>query len=277
MKTTSNARAVLTAVLALCLSFSLIGLASCESSEMKSAKEALSEQTTRIKSEVEAIQKEIPNAEALSATEEKPLDPQTITALQDTISTMKTIKFAEPKTPSSVEEVNALADELKAISYTEQLKSLENAEQAVQDSIEQMKLVTEPTEAYVVERLRTVPDVGEIAAATEDNDPNKHLGKAGGYTAQVFFLAPTLLDVDSIYGSDIIDKGTDAGGSIEVYKTEEDATKRDTYLAAFDGSILANGSHKVIGTVVVRTSDKLTASQQNQLEAEIIDALTRLS
>ena len=54
------------------------------------------------------------------------------------------------------------------------------------------------------------------------------------------------------------------------------AIKRKDYLSAFDGGVLASGSHTVIGTVLVRTSNELTASQQKDLEAKIIAALTYL-
>lgn len=39
---------------------------------------------------------------------------------------------------------------------------------------------------------------------------------------------------------------------------------RDKFLASFDGSVLASGSHTVVGTILVRTSDELTASQQKR-------------
>ncbi len=42
--------------------------------------------------------------------------------------------------------------------------------------------------------------------------------------------------------------------------------KRRDYLATYDGTIYANGTHTVIGTVLVRTSNKLTATQQKELE-----------
>ena len=74
----------------------------------------------------------------------------------------------------------------------------------------------------------------------------------------------------------LIDKGTDAGGAIEVYSTVEDAEKRRDYLATYDGTIFANGTHTVIGTVLVRTSNELTASQQKELEQKVIEALTKL-
>ena len=36
------------------------------------------------------------------------------------------------------------------------------------------------------------------------------------------------------------------------------------------------GTHKVVGTVVVRTSNELTASQEGELEQNIINELIRL-
>ena len=133
-------------------------------------------------------------------------------------------------------------------------------------------LTYRPSEAYVIQCLQKVPCIVEIKAVTEDNDPIGQLNKPGGYTSHVYF-AYELVNQDDIYGEDLIDKGTLAGGSIEVYKTKKDAKNRNEYLASFDGSVLTSGSHTVIGTVVVRTSDELTATQQKLLESNIIFAL----
>lgn len=129
-----------------------------------------------------------------------------------------------------------------------------------------------PSEDYVVDCLEKVPNIMEIECVTEDNDPNGNLNKAGGYTACVYFSVD-LIDQSEVDGTTVIDKGTDCGGCIEVYANEEDAVKRNDYLAYFDGGILASGSHKVVGTCVVRTSDLLTATQQKLLENNIIFAL----
>ena len=138
----------------------------------------------------------------------------------------------------------------------------------------QKKLVKNPSESYVIDCLSRIPGIMEVEAATEEHDPNGHLHKAGGYTAAVYFSYEGI-DQDTIPGDDVIDKGTDCGGQIEVYAKKEDAKKRDEYLASFDGTVLASGSHKVVGTVLVRTSSKLTASCQSELESKIIAELTR--
>lgn len=251
-------------------------LTGCESDEMKTAKENLNTEIERIEGQISALQEEITAAEELAATDEVPLDDTVIPSLESTISQAKTIGFTAPSTPSGVEEVNAEVENLKEIDHEADIQALKDAELAVTNSIEQMKLVTNPSEAFVIERLQGVESVGDISAVTEDNDPNGQLGKAGGYTATVYFTSP-LVDQGNVFGSTVIEKGCDGGGAIEVYATADDANKRNDYLGAFDGGILSSGSHNVVGTVVVRTSDELTASQQKQLEAAIIEALTRLS
>lgn len=252
-------------------------LSGCESDEVKSAKEALNGEIQRVESQLATLQDEITTAEELASTEDIPLDESVIPALENEISNAKAIEFTAPSTSSSLEEINEATAELKELDYTASIQALQDAETAVNNSIEQMKLVTNPTEAYVIQRLREVEGVSDIAAATEDNDPNGQLNKDGGYTAAVFFSSPLVNESEVSGGPSVIDKGTDGGGCIEVYKTAEDAEKRNTYLSAFDGGILASGSHTVVGTVVIRTSSKLTASQQDQLEAAIIESLTKLS
>ena len=74
----------------------------------------------------------------------------------------------------------------------------------------------------------------------------------------------------------MIDKGTVGGGAVEVYRNTEDAESRDSYLGALDGGILSSGSHRILGTMVIRTSDDLKASQQETLTNAIVAAMTEL-
>jgi hypothetical protein len=99
-------------------------------------------------------------------------------------------------------------------------------------------LLIAPSESYVIESLNKVPGIIEIDAATEDNDPNGQLNKAGGYISNVYF-SYVFVNQSEVIGDSLIDKGTDAGGSIEVYSTVKDAEKRNEYLAYFDGGVLS--------------------------------------
>lgn len=215
----------------------------------------------------------ISNAETLLSEKKTALDETLIQSLETAVSDAKAAKQTIPAMPETEKEIVTAAEKLNAIDYSEIITAVANKQAALEKSIKQYDLVNAPSEAYVINCLKKVSNVADISAVTEDNDPNGKLNKAGGYTAQVYFSS-NLVNQSSISGSTIIEKGTDCGGSIEVYSSEADAVKRNEYLATFDGGIFASGSHTVVGTVVVRTSDKLTASQQKTLENDIIAALT---
>lgn len=161
------------------------------------------------------------------------------------------------------------------------------------------KLVN-PSEDYVISCLKTVNGVTDIEAATETHDPNEQLHKKGGYTAAIYFRIKQieiteeenewdegsvdyylnangnkeylLLDEGQSIKSPV-DIGTQGGGQIEVYVSAKEAKARDEYLAAFDGSAFSSGYHTVVGSMVIRTSEYLTASQQQQLADDVIAAL----
>ena len=129
--------------------------------------------------------------------------------------------------------------------------------------------------AYGLE-FKNVKDIDKIEAVTEEKDPNGNLNKPGGYTTQVYFSSPLVKDEYGLFTGDVIEDGTDCGGSVEVYKTVSEAKKRNDYLSAFDGGILSGGAHTVYGSIIIRTSGELTASQQKALEDAILNALTEL-
>ena len=122
---------------------------------------------------------------------------------------------------------------------------------AYQNSVKQLAQITNPKYTFIEERLKEVDTIQEVQHATEEHDPNGLLNKQGGYTASIYFSDSQV--TEPVYGTDIVDKGTEAGGCIEVYKTKDEAEKRNTYISAFDGGQLNPGSHYVYGTIVIRT------------------------
>lgn len=204
------------------------------------------------------------------------LDPQTKKDAAEVAKSAKKERRAVGEQPKNTDELNQKASELsKPLDYTATIAKINEATKNVENGIKQLKQVTNPSQDFVMARLKEVPGITNMAPVTEDNDPNGNLNKAGGYTSAVYFESQNV-NQSEVPGEDLIAKGTSAGGAIETYKTNKDAENRDAYLGAFDGGILSSGSHKVIGTVVIRTSDKLTATQQNELTQAIINALTRL-
>lgn len=196
-----------------------------------------------------------------------------ITALSDAKAAQRKI----PDLPKKTADINAETKKLsEPLDYSSVINAISEKQTAYQNSVLQMKQITNPNEDFIIQRLKGIPNISGYQAVTEDHDPNGNLNKQGGYTSTVYFSTP-LIDQSSVYGNDIVDKGTECGGAIEVYASEEDAEKRDSYLARFDGAgMLNSGSHKVLGTIVIRTSTKLTATQQNEFTNNITNKLLEL-
>lgn len=137
--------------------------------------------------------------------------------------------------------------------------------------------VIAPSDAFVISRLQTIPTITGIEAVTETHDPNGLLNKQGGYIGCVYF-SDSEVDASKVYskpGDDIVDIGAIGGGAVEIFKTAAEANKRSAYLGVLDGTALTGGSHNVTGTIIIRTSHYLTATQQQNLTNEISAALLK--
>lgn len=206
----------------------------------------------------------------------KPYKQETFDSLKKEIDIAKKELINIPNIPSKTKDILEDVEKFThPFNYSDIESKLKENMEAAQNSIKQLKQVTAPSQDFILNRIKEVKNIDAVEPATEANDPNELLNKAGGYTAAIFFSSP-LVNQSEVYGESIIDKGTDGGGCIEVYANTEDAEKRDKYLAAFDGGSLSPGSHKVLGTLVIRTSAKLTATQQNELTNDIINSLIKL-
>ncbi len=261
------------------LSFVLaFGLTACSDAETDKAKANFEKTAKIVEKNNTTIKKDVKSLQKLTKSKNKPLDNEVLKTARQTISDAKQQIVKVPECPSNKDEIKKANKKLKTKSdKTEIIQALENSKQAMKDSIAQRKQVTNPSESFILERLNGIPNVSEPLACNEDNDVNGMLHKDGGYTSAIFFTSD-LVDTASNYigDGDSIAKGTDGGGCIEMYKTVEDAEKRNTYLSAFDGSVLHAGSHKVVGTIVIRTSDYLTATQQNEITTNITNSFIAL-
>ncbi|WP_027868868.1 hypothetical protein [Eubacterium sp. AB3007] len=268
---------LLFAILTLTLSAGVF-LSGCgPSEEEQAAIDAFNAEVTRIQDQIDQRDKAVEEAQTLLKDERPPLYEDDQIPLEDAVKEAKAISFEAPDVPKELEEINSATEELKGIDYEEPIKKVEDATVALDISKRKCELVTAPDEKYVIKCLEKVKDIKKVAAVTEDNDPNGMLGKQGGYTAQIYFSSPMVKDPYDLYTGKPIKDGTDGGGSIEVYSTNDEAKTREEYLAGFDSTGgLSSGSHIVVGTCLVRTSSELKASQQKKLQNEIIDALTEL-
>ena len=247
----------------------------------KEAVEAYNVVVSDIQEQNDQLDGKIKKLQELVDNEDKPLDETTIDAAKEALKNAGASKIVIGEMPKATKDILSRTKELSTpVDYSDELTALSTAYTNLENSKKQYKQVVNPSEEFVMQRILTVDDVADARAVTEDQDPNGNLHKAGGYTSTIYFESKTVnqsdVYVSGKYADVLIDKGTDAGGAIEVYENVEDAEKRRDYLATYDGTIYANGTHTVIGTVLVRTSNELTATQQKELEQKVIDALTRL-
>ncbi len=158
-----------------------------------------------------------------------------------------------------IDRIYRLVDDLEELAY----------EYTIVDQI------TCPEASWVKERLSRVSDIENIAFVTMGNDPNGLLDKEGGYTDCIYFSVKSV-NQTSVKGSNTVERGTDGGGAIEVYDNLEYALNRCDYLAQFDGTLLYSGSYTVVGTMVIRTSYKLSNQEQVDLTDKIIQSFTEV-
>ena len=260
----------------LAVGFALTG---CGDPEKQKAEDAFTEETELLQAQIDARTTEVEKAQSMLAEKKDALDETIQPKLEQAVDSAVNDKAVIPEMPKKTEEINAKTGEMKAWeeSLATQTNTMKDLEQKLDKSRKQYAQISSPKEEFVVERLKNVKDIDKVKAVTEDNDPNGMLGKQGGYKAQVYFSSPLVKDEYGTLTGDVIEDGTDGGGSVEVYETVSEAKTRDDYLGSFDGQgALSSGSHHVYGTIIIRTSNKLTASQQEKLEKRILKSLTKL-
>ena len=154
------------------------------------------------------------------------------------------------------------------------INTIKNFTKDIEEDIVVLYKLNCPTKEWVIERLKTINLINGIESVTKDNDPNGLLGKDdGGYKDCIYFSLSNIKQ-NEVDGDSIVDKGTDCGGAIEIFKTKEDAEARCEYLSEYDNTILYSGSYAIVGTMVVRVSYILTNEQQYYITDLIVSAFT---
>ena len=125
-------------------------------------------------------------------------------------------------------------------------------------------------ESVFVDLKSQVATVKHSRILDEDSDGNNLIGKQGQYQYAGSFYdtrtgyEPTNDDFEPI---DISEDpyGASAGGTIEIFSTENDAKKRADYLSEFQTGLIQAGAYRVVGNVVLRASEEYKASEQTEV------------
>lgn len=106
-----------------------------------------------------------------------------------------------------------------------------------------------------------VPDMKASTIFTAATDPNKRLGRPGGYTSKVDFTDARVTDAKT-------GKGVDLGGSIEVFPTTGEAQKRSDYIQGIlqGAPMFGTEYHYLSGGALVRVTGTLTPDQAAEYE-----------
>jgi ABC-type Fe3+-hydroxamate transport system substrate-binding protein len=130
-------------------------------------------------------------------------------------------------------------------------------------SVEKSDVLTAQQAVAALEK--SIPELRLVREYTEANDPNHLLGRPGGYTGKAAFSDSRVASAD-VEGLD--KDAVERGGSVEVFKTAEEAKARAKYIETIAKSMPgATEYHYIAGGILVRVSNLLTPTQAKDYEA----------
>lgn len=230
-----------------------------------------------VNAENKKVDAAIEKLQTLVRSKDKTLDESLPDSAKELIKTAQAAKRVVGDRPGKIDDIKAKTEKLnEPLDYSDIINQLNEAVSTYETSIKQYKQFLNPSEEFLVQRLNTVDEITDVIALTEETDENKRMNKAHGYVVKVFFESSNLnqADLKETYGESLIERGTDAGGTVEIFINEEDAKARQEYIQSLP--LQQNESVRVVGTVVIRTSEELTSNLQKALEEKIVEAIGRL-
>lgn len=117
------------------------------------------------------------------------------------------------------------------------------------------------------ELAKVIPSFKTFRVYTERDDPNKLMGRPGGYKSKIAFYDMRIAkgDLQGLEDDDIR-----RGGSVEVFDTEKAAKTRHEYVKAIAESSNMFAEYDYLrGTMVVRVSREITPGQAAEYEAAL--------
>ena len=148
---------------------------------------------------------------------------------------------------------------------------INNEIERINENIAIVNKITNPNVEDVVKNLRKVRNISKIEVVSDEDKKSDLFFYDGMFKDCAYFTSDLVKDV--IDGQTPVEKGTDAGGCVEIYETVERAHERFDYLMGFDNTIYYSGQFITVGTMIVRTSYLLSDEENSELVNEIVNAL----
>ena len=152
--------------------------------------------------------------------------------------------------------------------YSSIIQGKDDLLKRLKEDSENYLLVKNPTPEYVISCLSKLKMITEIEEATEEVDPNGGLSKENGYTSNIFFKISWIKD-EAYKDKTPLEIGSMGGGCIEIYRNETDAGRRNSDLVLSRMMNPNQGEYLIMGTVIIRLSDKLEKLQGKILMEQI--------
>lgn len=193
--------------------------------------------------------------------------------------------FQEKPIPNHINEIDIVDNsednaKIALESGNSETKILKDVD-SINELIDNNKALITILEAYITPDEKKVFDLLDEISEIKDKD---YVGSDNGYDLMIsgkvgyyscIYFSVDGVDQENVPGNNIVEKGVDAGGAIELYECVEDAKNRCEYLSQFDGSILTSGSYTLVGTMVIRLSYQLGVDEQRELTEKIINAFEK--
>ncbi len=130
-------------------------------------------------------------------------------------------------------------------------------------TLEDINYDTNLTAEEITKKLKTsgIP-IDNIIVYTEETDENKLLGRPGNYISKTNF-ADTRLEQ--------LDKNNPSGGTIEVFKNEQDALKRKEYIETVTTGVAFAQQYLILhNNVLLRIENELSTDQAKEYEDKLV-------
>ena len=127
------------------------------------------------------------------------------------------------------------------------------------------------SEEIAIKLKEKVGNVGKIVTYTEETDINKLLGRPNQYICKTTFEDTRIEQINQALDEEYFseeERNEPIGGTIEVFKSEEDMLKRKKYLEEITSSMSAFAEYSYSqGVYLLRLSKELTPTQAKEYES----------
>lgn len=153
------------------------------------AVDAFNDATSQAQAKNDAFQKEIDAAQHDLDSGNQPFDGATRDALTTAVANTRRTLRNIPDVPLFTDEIKSDTDELnKLLDYSADIKTLDDARVAFEQSAQQLKPITNPSQDFVISRLSKVAGISDIEPVNEEKMLTNSLTSRVAIRRQSFLL-----------------------------------------------------------------------------------------